>query len=436
MDSKATKAKGPAPTKTKPVIISRAPQDATAIIPQDTIPIIPHDIIIEILDYLASDSDFQSLRACALVSKPWVQPCQRHLFHTAHFTPANACTWLETFPVQEKSPAHHVKDLRLEIGKPARIVEGFFECIPWFTNVDKLSFLGRGGVPLGFGGFSPLWEPSCWKLPRSVTSLTINTGAVTLVQVRDIMAQLPNLDDLALLVYADAESKKSPGIGAVLKGRFSGRLRLAGECIGEDVINMLLEIPSGLRFAELGLEFGFSRTCLLPSAIRLAEACRKTLVKLSHTADIHCESYPSPSPVGSTLTPFPVAISYNTRIERSFDFSKFPNIQEVTFDFRAHWKDWRDRGLPWIPAILSTLEPATSPRLSVIRLYVCSFPADQDVEIVTGGRMANDLRRISEEIARIKREFKRPVNFTVLRNSKLGVVLDSVCLVEETSRLC
>jgi len=292
MDSKATKAKGPAPTKTKAVVISRAPQDATAGIPQDTAPVIPHDVIIETLDYLASDSDFQSLRACALVSKPWVQSCQRHLFHTAHFTPANACTWLKTFPVQEKSPAHHVKDLRLEVGQSARIIEEFFKCIPWFTNANKLSFLGYGGAPLGFGRFSPFWEPSCWKLPRSVTSLTINTHAVTLVQVRDIMAQLPNLDDLVLLVYADAESKKSPGIGAVLKGRLSGRLKLTGECVSEDVINMLLEISSGLRFAEL--EFDFSRTRLPPSAIRLAEACRKTLVKLSHTADPYCESYPSP----------------------------------------------------------------------------------------------------------------------------------------------
>jgi len=40
--------------------------------------------------------------------------------------------------------------------------------------------------------------------------------------------------------------------------------------------------------------------------------------------------------------------------------------------------------------------------------------------------MANDLRRISDEIARIEREFKGAVNFTVLRDSEFGVALDAL----------
>jgi len=323
MGSKASKAKRPAPTKTKAVIVTRisrdaapiipqdtvpipaqdiipvpprdtAPvplQDAVSIIPQDIIPIIPHDIINEILDHLATDS--RSLRAFALVSKAWVQPCQRHLFHIASFTPTNACKWLEIFPMQEKSPAHHVRDLCLEIGQFTRIPEVFFECIPWFTDVDRMYFPGYGGVPLGYGGFSPLWEPSLWKLPRSVTSLTIDTGAVTLVQVRDIMAQLPNLDDLVLSHFAGEGGRQLEGIGTVLKGRFGGRLVLSGACACEDIINMLLEIPSGLRFSEL--EIRFTREHLYSSAVRLAEACSKTLTKLSHMVSLVRKSYHFPS---------------------------------------------------------------------------------------------------------------------------------------------
>ena len=299
MDSNlASKATRPTGAKTEAAIIPRVPQDTTPGSSQDTIPRIPHDIAEEILDQLASDSDFRSLRTCALVSKPWVQPCQRHLFRTTVFAPSNACKWLKTFPVQEASPAHYVRDLRLCIGEPARIPEEFFKCIPWFTDVDRMSLLGHGGVPLGFGGFSPFWEPSCWKLPRSVTSLTIETGAVTLVQIRDIMAQLPNLDDLALLGFAREDSRKSPGIGKVLKGRFSGRLMLGGSCAGEEIINMLLDIPSGLRFAAL--EIHCTRSFSHSLAVRLAEACSKTLVKLSHRASFPCKSYPFPGPVGST----------------------------------------------------------------------------------------------------------------------------------------
>ena len=312
MGSKVSKVERRTPRKTEAVIVTRIPrdtihipprdtvpvppqdtvtvplQDAIPIIPQNLIPRVPHDIINEILDHLAHDSDLRSLRACALVSGSWAQPCQRHLFHTTIITPANAPNWLKTFPAQEDSPAHHVRDLRLEIGQVSRIPEKFFECIPWFANVDRMSFLGYGGVPLGFGRFSPLWEPSRWNLPRSVTSLTIETGAVTLVQVRDIMAQLPNLDDLVLSGFLGEDKRKLPTGGTVLKGRFRGRLMLSDSCVSQDIINMLLEIPSGLRFVELEIDCARNR---LLSAVRLAEACDKTLVKLSQTVNTHCKSH-------------------------------------------------------------------------------------------------------------------------------------------------
>jgi len=283
MGSKVSKTKRSAATDNKPVIIPA--------IPQGTIPVIPHDIVDEILDHLASDSDFRSIRACALLSKSWVQSCQRHLFHTALFTPVSAREWLETFPVREESPAHHVRDLRLRMGRDVRIPEKFFECISWFTDMDSMSLLGYVAIPLRYGGASPFLEPSLWKLPGTVTSLNISTGAVTLVQVRDIMAQLPNLDDLELSgSYATVDRRELLGIGTVLKGRFGGRLILRGACVCADVINTLLEIPSGLRFTEL--EIYCMQNRLPTSAVRLAEACGKTLVKLSHTVSLHCMSHP------------------------------------------------------------------------------------------------------------------------------------------------
>jgi len=155
-----------------------------------------------------------------------------------------------------------------------------------------MSFSGYGGVPLGYGQFSSLWEPACWKLPRSVTSLTIGTDVVTLVQVRDIMAQLPNLDDLELSgPLAPVDRRKLPGIGTVLNSSFCGRLTLLrGTSVSEDVINMLLETPSGLRFAEL--EIHCTQDPLPSSVIELAEACGKTLVKLSHSVGFRCKFYP------------------------------------------------------------------------------------------------------------------------------------------------
>ena len=192
--------------------------------------------------------------------------------------------WLETFPVPEESPANHVRDLTVEIGGGESVPERFFEYISWFTNVKWVTLQGReAGAP-------PLRVPSLWRLPQSVTSLTVSTNAVTLVQIRDIMAQLPNLDDLGLFEHlAAVDNDLLPGIGTTLKGRFGGQLVLTERCVDEGVTNMLLEIPTRLHFTEVGI-FG-THTCF-PSTVRLVEACGETLVNLRYTAHFDGKSYP------------------------------------------------------------------------------------------------------------------------------------------------
>jgi len=270
MGAKTSKPKPPTPVETKMV----------------TIPRIPQDIIEEILDHLATDLDFRSLRSCALVSKSLVQPCRRHLFHTTVFTSRDMNSWLKAFPVPGEGPAHYVRHLRICIGGDIRVPEEFFQHTPWFTEVRRMCVLGYGGLP-------PLWGPSFWKLPRFVTSLTINTDGVNLVHVRDIMVQLPNLNDLSLLgTPVAADSRKWLGIGTDLSGRFGGQLSLSSGYIGKDVVNMLLEVPSGLYFTEVKVYCTRER---LLSAVRIAEACCETVVKLSHTVAFHCKSCPSPT---------------------------------------------------------------------------------------------------------------------------------------------
>ena len=189
--------------------------------------------------------------------------------------------WLKTFPVPEESPARHVRDLRICTGGRHHVPEEFFEYTQWFSNVERVCLVGCGEAP-------PLRRPSLWRLPQSATSLLVNTDAITLVQVRDAMAQLPNLDNLSLLGFLVAVNRKElVGIGAVLKGRFGGKLMLYGEYVDEDVINMLLEVPTGLGFTELQTSCTPER---FPSAVRLAEACGKTLLKLSHLHRKPCPS--------------------------------------------------------------------------------------------------------------------------------------------------
>lgn len=259
MDSKTSKAKRPRTVKIKTKKVN--------------VPIIPREIIDEILGHLTADSDFRSLRSCALASKSWVQLCRRRIFHTTRFTWRNIDRWLKVFPVPEESPAHYVRDLRLSTGGDRCVPDKFFEYTPWFTNVERVYFLGLGTL-------QPLRVAWFWRLPQSVTSLTIDTGEATLMQIRDLMAHLPNLDTLSLSgTLVTADRRVLSGIGTELRGRFGGQLRLLDGYADEDVMNMLLEVPTGLRFTEVQIRgWYFER---LRSTVRLAEACCKTLVKLS-----------------------------------------------------------------------------------------------------------------------------------------------------------
>lgn len=246
---------------------------------------VPHDIVDEILDRLTTNPDVtHSLLTCSLISKSWVIPCQRRLFRTIYFTGKDMIKWLKAFPVPERSPAHYVKDLTLSLGGSYAAPEEFFMHTHWFASVEKLTVLG-------IQGFQPVWIPSFGKLPRSVTSLTIDTDIVTLFDIRDVMQQLPNLDDLTMsgcLLQVDRD--RLQGIGKVLRGGFNGRLRLfrLKRYAETDVMNMLLEVPTGLQFTEVHILSVYG--CLLPAA-KLTEACGKHLVKLTYSVEIFGKSH-------------------------------------------------------------------------------------------------------------------------------------------------
>ena len=98
--------------------------------------------------------------------------------------------------------------------------------------------------------------------------------------------------------------------------------------------------------------------------MRLVEACARTVTKLLFAVSPHCKSHPF-SWLGWLNIDTIIVSSHRQRrgFQRSFDFSKFRNLQEL--DLRV---SWMGGGLLWIPGALSTLKPATSPRLSTIQL--------------------------------------------------------------------
>ena len=268
MDSRSSEAKHPTPVETK-----------------TGIPKVPQEIIDEILGHLTTnleDPHLRSLQSCALVSKSWVHSCRRHLFHTILFHPREITRWLTAFPVLEESPAHYVRNLYISIYGHDSVPGKFFEHTPWFTNVESVFLFGHGGCP---------WTPS-WRLPQSTTSLTIIADGVTPVQLRDIMMQMPNLDNLSLSGSLAAMDRRALlGIETVSRGRLGGKLQLLNGFADERVMDPLSKAPTRLYFTEVQICGTHER--LLPT-VRLAEACSNTLVKLSYTVSFHCKLRPFP----------------------------------------------------------------------------------------------------------------------------------------------
>jgi len=291
MGSKPSKARlqpTPVATETTAVsVVSKTPQ----------VPRIPNEILDEILKHFIADSGSyddslqRSLRSCSLVSKSWVPPCRRYLFHTIIFTPRKVARWLKTFPVPEKSPAHYVKDLCLSFGGHYGARNEFFKHIPWFTNAEKMAV--TMGVTLASFGTSLFT-----RLPQSLTLLSIKGTAwdeIDLVQMRDTMVHLPNLNHLILsgAVVARSEFRKLlPGLGAVLRGRLGGELRFRDS--NRHFMVMLLEVPTGLHSTKIHIHADCVRHL---RTVGLVEACCKTLVQFSYLCIMRLgQSHPFRSP--------------------------------------------------------------------------------------------------------------------------------------------
>ena len=261
---------------------------------------VPNEILDEILKHFIADLGSyhdplqRSLRSYSLVSKSWVTPCRRYLFHTIIFTPREVAKWLKTFPVPEKGPAHYVKDLRLSFGSHYGARNEFFKHIPWFTNAEKVAV--TMGVTLASFGTSLFT-----RLPQSLTLLSIKGTAwdeIDLVQMRDIMVHLPNLDHLILsgVVVARSEFRKLlPGLGAVLRGRLGGELRNRDGHSNRHFVAMLLEVPSELHPTKIHIHADCVRHI---RTVGLVEACCKTLVQFSYLCIMRLgwQSHPFRSP--------------------------------------------------------------------------------------------------------------------------------------------
>ena len=103
-----------------------------------------------ILDHFVTDctlhrggSLLKFIQSCLLISTLWVTPCWQYPFHTITFSMAGMHHWLKGFPVPDRSPAHHIRDLCLSFTEQSTIPTEFLRQIQLFTKMRIMSLLGN-----------------------------------------------------------------------------------------------------------------------------------------------------------------------------------------------------------------------------------------------------------------------------------------------------
>ena len=104
---------------------------------------LPQELIDSVIDELRNDVG--SLRACSLVSKPWVYRSRKYLFATVHLPTCLLRKWLQRVSVDSTTslgPHYHTRSLSLQpatASAPFCIPETFVSHISSFTQVSKLA---------------------------------------------------------------------------------------------------------------------------------------------------------------------------------------------------------------------------------------------------------------------------------------------------------
>lgn len=242
-------------------------------------PRVPRELVSEVLDHLADD--VATLRLCSLVTKSWIHPSRRHIFNNVFFTASDITKWNKIFPDPEHSPATHVRDLSFCFIEPDVPIR-FADRMPYFSNVKKLTLIGRAALDPGF--ISALGQ-----LPPSIRSIEITFSKILNAHIISVMQQLPNLDNLSLLSQ-EWSGPITPGAGKLIQCRLRGKLRLRRQLAHHDLLNTLMEVPTGPQFTEV--EIRDARMNCFPATRKLLETCQDTLTKL-HFSTLVLGDYPT-----------------------------------------------------------------------------------------------------------------------------------------------
>ena len=100
---------------------------------------LPPEILDHIVDHLHNEPI--TLRACCLVSKPWISRTRIHLFNRVEFRSSRPTliSWMKAFPDPSNSPAHYTRGL--DLSRPEVVAVAISYAHPWVHAFNHIVHL-------------------------------------------------------------------------------------------------------------------------------------------------------------------------------------------------------------------------------------------------------------------------------------------------------
>ena len=240
---------------------------------------LPQELIDKIIDEIAQRNFVDTLRACCLVQKRWVERSRSHLFQDIDlYFKVRFGGWVESIPLGPNSPHRHVRSLTYRQHTDVIGPEQLLDLHPGhFISFIRLEILRIFNLSL------PRFTPTSMKeafgpVGSSVRELVVHNVALTLNSLSMFLIHFPRLEVLHI-GESGLEVTTERGEQPQNLPNFTGELILTS--VGWAQAPFVLGLSNlPLRYSELDVEFRWNSD-ILNAIAYLILTCSPTLEKLT-----------------------------------------------------------------------------------------------------------------------------------------------------------
>ena len=228
---------------------------------------LPQELAEYIIDHLWYHLD--SLLACCLTCRAWVEPSRYHLFYRRRLIHEHQ--YKSLIALRRYGLIDYIRRIELDLLPPYSKNSPTFRYLKDMGPATSLRALALTDYTI----FNSSETPRLAQATASLVTLELINPEGTSTDILKFICLFPNLDNLSVVNLSKRGSRPAPRYG--VSPSFRGTLTLKHMDCGGDrgFVQMLLKIPGGLRFQKLVLKCNKGTELLIP-------ACSRTLRTLCY----------------------------------------------------------------------------------------------------------------------------------------------------------